>query len=88
MKEFVLRGGDTNKSALGCDRFSNENFFHLFLVYSELRQSGGWSCSLIPLIFFFPLDRNIYEIEAGWKSQWLGIDSKLLGEKGASTLTK
>lgn len=37
---------------------------------------------------FFPLDRNIYEIEAGWKSQWLGIDSKLLGEKGASTLTK
>lgn len=53
MKEFVLRGGDTNESALGCDRFSNENFFHLFSVYSELRQSGGWSCSLIPLIFFF-----------------------------------
>lgn len=30
-------------------------------------------------------DRNNHEVEAGWKSQWLGIDLKLLG-KGEAVL--
>lgn len=37
---------------------------------------------------FLLKDRNNHEVEAGWKSQWLGIDLKLLGETGTSTLTK
>lgn len=37
---------------------------------------------------FLLQDRNNHEVGAGWKSQWLGIDLKLLGKTGTSTLTK